>query len=271
MRKFALVVLLALPVVALAGPKPKVPKAKPGSSVAPVGSITKAIRRIQAVVSGALRYNSWHSSSSERVLPKNYKPALPKLVLPSTERLTNRVLMVVDVSGSMGARDYADALYGVKLLSGGRTDDLRIACYAFDTLSYRWPGVKGKGVLPCWAKFPSAIAQKNLLAWLGARSRDGGTSPEFAMAAALKSPQKDLSIIFISDGVFNQVVLDHAIRRGQALRKKNGLKPARIMAYGVGDHVKSSRSMLSVGKHGRGGFWYARRHNPRATVDRKSH
>jgi len=199
-------------------------------------------------------------------------------------RVTDRVLFVIDVSGSMDNDKLREGIDSALLILRSPVDDFRVAAIAFTSTYSRWRGdpycvsrnsqrssrhgVQGlarKGPLltrrPCskncvpygWASIPRSY--KKALAWLESLSGAGTTDPTAALEAALKTATRWLTVVLITDGEFNPSRPLKAIKAGQAWRKQKKLMPAPIMVWGVGSNARYSESLKKIAKLGRGGFW----------------
>lgn len=171
-------------------------------------------------------------------------------------RLTNRVLFVLDVSGSMRGRCLEAAM---RFVRGGLelpSDDLQVGILAFSDSTRRWEGVPepdgARPVEPGWAALPSLDALSSAQAFLDGFNGAGGTLLAPALREALADPQDSLSVVLVTDGVFgdrlDQVVA--AIEEGQAERERRGLARAVVVAYGVGGPSEALRAAGEVGGGG---------------------
>ena len=181
-------------------------------------------------------------------------------VVPPEVPLSNRVLFLVDVSGSMSGFKFDRACSAVLEISSQPTDDMQFALLAFDDVTRRWPGFKdeeGSEELPWgWATLPSEEALERSTRWLSTQTPQGGTRLIQALKSAMAEDRERLSIVLVSDGMFyqetTQEILD-AVERCQQEREARGAGRAVLLVYGVsggGSHV-----LEQLGKHGRGGFF----------------
>lgn len=120
--------------------------------------------------------------------------------------ITNRVIFVVDISGSMrmnaGTR-MAAALDHFTQLAEDSADDFRFGVVAFNSNHYRWRGWEEDNT-PGWALMPNPEAIKAARAWIvNCPSQPDGTNAFPALEAAGKDTTNQLTIILITDGVFN--------------------------------------------------------------------
>ena len=181
-------------------------------------------------------------------------------VVEPTERLSKRILFVVDVSGSMQGDKFAAACQAVTQALQQPVDELEIAVLAFNDTTSRWKGVpeaarEGRHAVPeGWAALPSQEAVEQASAFLLEAGADGDTLVIPALEAALKEGRKELSIVLVTDGIFQRETGDEvlaAFEAGQRRREERGLGPALLMVYGVG----SEADVLSrLGRAGKGGY-----------------
>lgn len=190
------------------------------------------------------------------------EPGLKTVVEP-TKRLTSRIVLVVDVSGSMKGRKIEQALAVVHEVMNQPLDDLEVAIVAFCEGMNRWPGWRGPkdDDLPDgWGRLPSADTLREAQQWLNAQPANGGTNPMAALAAAVNEPRDKLSVVLISDGdfgTFNHLVAG-LVQGAQKARGAIGLAPAVLMVYGVGSEVAEMTWMRSLGEEGGGGLFVER-------------
>ena len=142
---------------------------------------------------------------------------------------TNRILIVVDVSGSMKKKRFDRAYSQVMSLVRGPVDDAQIGILAFDGGTYRWSGLLELHCPPClgrsckmdssckhppctrktkrcvpdnYASIPNKL--DHVLDALFSTVRQGGSTNVLdAMYKAMHEPRKDLTIVLISDGDFH--------------------------------------------------------------------
>lgn len=176
------------------------------------------------------------------------------------ERITNRILFVIDISGSMKNERIRRAKAKVLEMINQETDDTIFGMLTFGGESLcRWPGIPEpdapKPLPEGWAALPSAEALKAADEWLAGLEADGDTPIAAALHAALQEPMDKLSIVLISDGIFQTIdvgTLISTIRAGQAVRQQQNLKPAVIMAYCV---ASESGHMETIGNLGGGAYF----------------
>lgn len=160
-------------------------------------------------------------------------------VQPGRERMTSRVVFVVDTSGSMKT-DFGRALSAFNMISQQPVDQLEIAVIAFDDGVYRWPGLDGSG----WAKLPDLKAVTAANAWLQQLPKLNGTKIVPALEKAFKVKKRGVTVVVISDGQFIQENKDDM----EKIEKK---RKGPVMCLGVGDVWEGCLKVLSKS----GGMW----------------
>lgn len=173
--------------------------------------------------------------------------------------LTKRLIMVLDVSGSMKAENkIGRLLQAAKLVMSNGSDDLEVAIFAFTSNYERWEGVpepNSNPPLPAgWARLPSAIATTQAQHWITSRA-SGDTSPDGALRAAIMEPRDDISVLFVSDGDFDGPSAVRTLRKAQQDRVASGRHEVPLMVYGVGAGVDQHAHMSALGAEGGVGFW----------------
>lgn len=164
-------------------------------------------------------------------------------VVAPTERMTRRIMLVVDHSGSMRGH-YDEALSAVREIAEQPTDELTLGCIAFSgqTTSF------GK-----WVSLPSAEGLNELSQWLQTRAPHGETFVIPALTQALAEPHRDLSVVLVSDGVFTRegtTAIVEAIESAQLKRVKHGHGRAVIAVYGIGHRKATLEAIAEAGKGG---------------------
>jgi len=174
-------------------------------------------------------------------------------------RLTKRVMLVIDVSGSMKSENrIGRAMQVVKHVMGQPVDDLEVAVVTFSSKWERWEGVREPKADPPvpygWARLPSATALSLAQAFVATRD-SSGTAPNEALKAAIKEARDEVSIVFITDGDFDGPSCVEAFRDGQKARKDAGRGAAPVLVYGVGTGAPKCDHLATIGKEGGVGFW----------------
>jgi Mg-chelatase subunit ChlD len=180
-------------------------------------------------------------------------------IVPPTDRMTSRVAFVLDLSGSMRFSDHAGmAISFAQRILGEAGDELQVAVFAFRESYDRWPGIPhtGNGPLPPagWTNFPGLPQMESVRDWLNKFGADGGTNPDGAIRAALTEKVETLTVVIITDGIFNGESFKEAITHGQELRNEMGLGRATVIVVGVGFESRKRKHLQEVGGAG-GGFY----------------
>lgn len=191
----------------------------------------------------------------------------PLQIVPQRARLTNRLIFVIDVSGSMREDEkFAQAIQSVLLILGYKSDEQEIAAITFCGKQARWEGspecvAHGQGddcnkrcVPAGWAMVWPGTAEK-MVSWLSNHERSGVTDPAPALVAAISEPRDHLSVIFISDGEFSAPPVLEAVKKAQKARRKAGRSFAPIMVWGAGGGARKQKPLKKLVKLGKGGFW----------------
>lgn len=279
-RATLVISILAMASSVMASPVPKKPRRAPQKKTKPKkAKPKKAKKKKKAKPAPISRVTPSSGPRSRPVRRQDLRPKgpryLPVEIVPARARLTNRVILVVDVSGSMTGdpERISGAFDAVRLMTSMPGDDLEIAVIAFSDYHVRWPGIKErclhrKGVKcsprwrclpPGWARFPSLTARKAILRWLqGTQVRainGNGTRAAPAMVSALAERRKNISVILVTDGEVEAGTTVKMLKLWQKNRIARGLGAAVFRTYGVGNFVKEATVMRELGKLGGGGFW----------------
>ena len=180
------------------------------------------------------------------------------VVVQPQEPLTKHVLFVVDVSGSMRGDKFSQACAAVLKITEQPVDEVQIAVLAFNEEATRWRGVPEdhptRPVPVNWAALPSAEAVESASAFLAETGAGGDTLVIPALRAALAEPREQLSIVLVSDGIFQRedaTDILGAVQQAQAARVEQGIGAAVLMTYGVGSE---SAVLRQLGQVGHGGY-----------------
>lgn len=210
----------------------------------------------------------------ERSVPPPPRVTPVPIVEPTADfRMTRRVIFVVDVSGSMRGK-LQDAIDSVLMIASAPTDDFRVAVIAFSGSHTRWEGIpeciphgeldacSERCILSGWAAMPDGY--RSLLDWLGGLRASGNTSPAAPLDEALREPEEELTIVFVTDGQFaeNEVPPGPAIQRAQEWRTEHGFPRAAVMVWGVGNKAWDVNALQRIAEGGGGGFWVAAEDSP---------
>jgi Mg-chelatase subunit ChlD len=157
-----------------------------------------------------------------------------------TARPTNRVLFVFDKSGSMRGDRFAEALNLATFILRQAFDGWEASVLAFNDEQHRWPGIPepdaARPIPPNWAAFPSEHAVQSMMEYISDLGAKGDTLVIPALRTALRENRDNLSIIIVSDGIFQKENSDdvmRAIAENQTWREEQGLGKALIMAVSV--------------------------------------
>jgi len=181
-------------------------------------------------------------------------------------RMTNKIVFVVDVSGSMKDHDrLVQAIQSSYLILNCGSDDMDAAVITFTDRAIRWAGKQERcrhdALRKChrdcdkagWTKIPTFL--KEMVAYLTSLRGSGLTVPGPALKQAIEDTETGLTIIFISDGDFGAEPAVAAIKAAQKVRKARGQSPVAIMVWGAGGMAKDKESLKTLAKIGGGGLW----------------
>lgn len=186
------------------------------------------------------------------------------------QRLSQRVVFVVDRSGSMHGDHFSRALNAVRTVLEQPLDEFEIALIAFNDAALRWPGKPEpdapKPVPPGWAAMPNPEVPPEIETWLQNLGAGGSTRVMPALAQALKERRNNLSVVLVTDGLFeeNPERLMVEVEALQQWREQQGLGRAVILVYGMGAVQKSLLNIVAVGK---GGYFTEIEEEPEPDLD----
>lgn len=177
---------------------------------------------------------------------------------PPQDRLSKRLLFVFDKSGSMRADRFLEALEFVSFMMSQAVDSYEVSLIAFDASTHRWPGApepdKNPPIPPNWGGLPSDDVVKSIMGFLEFLGAGGDTVVRQPLREALAEPRNDLTIILVSDGIFQREQLQDILITIDVCQKdriKAGLQPAGIMVFGVTNtRVSTLAEIAKVGKMG---------------------
>lgn len=180
-------------------------------------------------------------------------------VVEPQARLTKRIMFIVDVSGSMRGDKFGAACKAVVGAFEQPVDELEIAVLAFNDEPRRWPGIPeegegGRRIPEGWAALPSREAVEKAERFLSETGADGDTLVIPALTRALAEERRELSLVLVTDGIFQRESADEvlaAFEAGQKAREERELGRVVLLAYGVGGEAPVLRSL---GAAGRGGY-----------------
>lgn len=167
------------------------------------------------------------------------------VLLAPTAPITKRIVLLVDVSGSMKANGKAQrALEAASAIARQPIDEAAVLPIAWSGDVRTYPGG--------WENLPSAEAAERVETWLGAASTDGDTYLGPALVVALSRPESDLTIVIVTDGDLHNETTEKllaVLASGQAKRKQRAV----VGVWGIG-HAKPRETLLALAKAGGGGY-----------------
>lgn len=169
--------------------------------------------------------------------------------------MTTSVLLVVDVSGSMGMGGRCTrAVQQAQAISGQPVDQMRLSAIAFSGEPAMWP----RG----WVELPDPQAQAELVSWLASKQSIGVTNLAEALKAALETEESNLTVVVISDGDVGDLrpILDNLVA-GQKAREAKGLGRASVATLSV---CGPCDQLTQLGSQGGGGAWALGKRNDEA-------
>jgi len=171
--------------------------------------------------------------------------------------ITKRVLLVVDVSGSMkSANRITDAIEAIKTITQQPIDEMEFGLLVFSDQTRRWPGIPEEGVPKGWAALPSDEAIKSAQEFVESNVIDSNTLYTSALTEALNEKRDNLSIVLISDGLglysSDLTAALASCTERQAWREQAGLGKAVIYVINIG---KSQDWLTDLAKIGGGGHY----------------
>lgn len=196
----------------------------------------------------------------ESVEPEEPPPETVMLdvVVEPTERLTSKILFLIDVSGSMKGEPLGRALGMVAEVVEQPLDDLEIGIISFADATNRWPGYRGpkdEDLPDGWGRLPSAQTLASAKAWIQSWRGGGGTDPLGAIATAINENRKDLSVVLVTDGDFPAETALAAFRGSLKAREAAGLGRVVFMVLGVGSASPKQSHMVDMAREGGGGYF----------------
>lgn len=146
------------------------------------------------------------------------KPTTVKLkcIVEPTIPMTRRIAILLDVSGSMAGESLAKAHGFIQTILNKPEDAYDVMLWAFSNQTWRWR--------QDWTQFPDEKAAKAADAWIWMQRTAGCTDPLGAIKAALEQDTKNLTVLMVSDGDFDDLSRAAAVyRTGQDDRKEKAL------------------------------------------------
>lgn len=169
-------------------------------------------------------------------------------VIKPKARTTNRIIFVIDASGSMEGDPLASGIGWLHQISEQPTDDLRIGVVVFQGEPKRF--VFSAKDSHGWLELPNPKQLEATSRKISSKGAGGQTNVVPALQMALQDPEEDLTVILITDGVFNEQ--DKEVRVALAAAQKKRKTPAVVGCIGTGHH---RQILKDIGKAGKGGYY----------------
>ena len=168
------------------------------------------------------------------------------VLLAPTQPIGKRILLLVDVSGSMcHTGRMAEARAAASQIARQPVDEASVLVMAWADACVAYPGG--------WVDLPDAEKVQQIETWLASWHTLGDTHLTPALLAALKTdPDKELTVVVVTDGQLHNDTaegLEKALAAGQAARKVRAV----VGVWGVG-HTKPRAELLALAKAGGGGY-----------------
>lgn len=159
-----------------------------------------------------------------------------KMIVETENRLSQNIVMLLDISSSMKTNDNFKACYDkmIQVIDSG-TDELNIQIVLFD-IDFQIVEIDGK----TWFELPDAELKDKICGFLTTLgSSNLGTDPTSAFEYISTIYRLGLSVIIVSDGKFYNMSRNigdcqSTIRRLLAKRTREGKEQVKIFCYGVG-------------------------------------
>jgi Mg-chelatase subunit ChlD len=188
--------------------------------------------------------------------------ALDEVLQPKTN-ISKRILFIVDVSGSMYTdKKIRDGLAFVKQICEQPIDEFEMAIVAFGDRASRWEGYPcdKNDPKPCpkgWAKMPNKEAAEAAQKWLSKHPVNQGTNGIPALEEAFKEEQSDVSVVFVTDGDFNEHGQDiiTTIEQKQKIRDTSGKGKFVFFVFGVDATGARREVLIQIARDSSGGYW----------------
>jgi Mg-chelatase subunit ChlD len=174
--------------------------------------------------------------------------AILTTVVPAKQRASERIVFVVDKSGSMDMEDTQAAIeaFTTVVTNSDPSLDVRICMYTFADQAIKWKHG--------WQKMPSMKTLNTARQFISAES-EGSTNLASGIHAILAEAPKNLTVVIITDGFFDHsdAVIMTLMQQAQISRVLNGKKTAVVGCIGVGNICE--RSLKKIGTAGQGGYF----------------
>jgi len=174
-------------------------------------------------------------------------------VVPAQERLSARMIVLVDTSSSMSPYWYT-AINAARSIADQPTDEMELGVIAFNVRATRWPGIED-GTPRGWCRLPSALASdgpQGWRTWLFRQVPGGGTRLDLALEAAMTDRLDGVSLVVVTDGRCPTV--EAGLQAGRAFREAEGLDPVIISVLLVAG-LDPPENMRTLAREGRGGLY----------------
>lgn len=155
--------------------------------------------------------------------------------------ITKRVMLVLDVSGSMVTqKKIPESLSCLKTIAEQPIDEMELAVLIFSDETKRWDGIPDEDakIPKGWAALPSEEAVKAAQDFVTTNVMNNNTRYLSALQAALSEPRDQLTIVLITDGIgiyaFDQQITLTKVQELQEWRVQEGYGKAVIYAINIG-------------------------------------
>ncbi len=185
-------------------------------------------------------------------------------IIPAAKgaRFSKRIILVLDGSGSMAGQISA-VIGALNTIAGQPIDEMEFAVIVFrgkggfpgGSSFTRWPGLKEKNLPYGWARMPSVVATVLAVAWVESLGAYGGADPADALENAVLEGRDDLSVVFVSDGIFEPQPVLEKLERAQRARVVAKLNRVVVAVFGIGPGSKDRKALQSIARAGSGGLW----------------
>lgn len=182
----------------------------------------------------------------------------PELVVAPRDgfRVTQRVVFVIDVSGSMDLPHLIDgSMQAVNVFLGDDAEDLEFAIFTFTDGWSRWFGYPAPDLPHGWARLPNARALKNARAFVAGARRSGDTCPAKALRAAYLEARPDTTIVMVTDGEFLPGPSEQLLEYEAGRCAEAGEEMAPLVILKVGPQAGNAGALAALALRGGGGLW----------------
>lgn len=182
-----------------------------------------------------------------------------KEIVAAKDPLQKRVMLIVDVSGSMISSHtncVAEALGNVGMIVNQPVDEMDLALIVFNSNTRRWPGVPEPGTKKGWAKLPSVEAGNKARDFVQNAFEDSGTYFAPAFKLALEEQSSDFTIVVITDGTNafeSEATIVRVTAEAQTLREAAGLEA--IPIWIIDTNSTKNEWAVTLAKTYGGGYW----------------